>query len=209
MRMNQSRTANSKEVVEEQLRQSDPNYAKKKAEERHKKQLEKEEQAAEEGKDGLGIKEKAGAVPDGKSYLLETVEQVETRDAKKRKGNPDAFGWDVFNQDSLYRAHDKRLKHVQFDEKAYQEQMDKSQDDSAMFGGFGFQATEAGKERLQQAMDGIMAKKKDFSRRRMYVDDEDRTYINERNRIFNKKIQRAFGAYTEEIRQNLERGTAL
>ena len=34
-------------------------------------------------------------------------------------------------------------------------------------------------------------------------------YINKRNMVFNKKISRAFDKYTTEIRQNLERGTAL
>lgn len=34
-------------------------------------------------------------------------------------------------------------------------------------------------------------------------------YINKRNRVFNKKVERAFDKYTQEIQQNLERGTAL
>lgn len=34
-------------------------------------------------------------------------------------------------------------------------------------------------------------------------------YINDKNRSFNKRIDRAYGAYTAEIKQNLERGSAL
>ncbi len=34
-------------------------------------------------------------------------------------------------------------------------------------------------------------------------------YINDRNKHFNKKIERAFGEYTKVIKENLERGTAL
>lgn len=34
-------------------------------------------------------------------------------------------------------------------------------------------------------------------------------YINEKNRKFNKKVGRAYDKYTEEIRESLERGTAL
>ena len=47
-----------------------------------------------------------------------------------------------------------------------------------------------------------------FSRRRK---NRDETFgaINERNAHFNRKAERAFGKYTEEIKQNLERGTAL
>lgn len=39
--------------------------------------------------------------------------------------------------------------------------------------------------------------------------DTDVTYINKRNKVFNKKVARYFDKYTSEIRENLERGTAL
>ena len=52
-------------------------------------------------------------------------------------------------------------------------------------------------------------KSKQFSRRRQHQDSGDVNYINERNQHFNKKISRAFDKYTVEIRQNLERGTAI
>lgn len=47
------------------------------------------------------------------------------------------------------------------------------------------------------------------SRRRAFNEEEDVTYINERNMKFNKKVSRAFDKNTQEIRDNLERGTAL
>lgn len=40
-------------------------------------------------------------------------------------------------------------------------------------------------------------------------DDGEVTYINEQNKVFNKKINRYFDKYTAEIRANFERGTAL
>ncbi|KAJ3022255.1 pre-mRNA-splicing factor syf2 [Thoreauomyces humboldtii] len=52
-------------------------------------------------------------------------------------------------------------------------------------------------------------KRKQFSRRREHNEDEDVTYINERNMQFNKKIARAYDKYTAEIKGNFERGTAL
>jgi pre-mRNA-splicing factor SYF2 len=52
-------------------------------------------------------------------------------------------------------------------------------------------------------------RKEEFSRRRRYNDGADVDFINDRNAHFNKKIQRAFGQYTSEIKANLERGTAL
>lgn len=215
LKMNQGRAKNNKEVIEEQKRESDPDYAKRQEHFRHKRALaevtgEKKVSANGDGEDQEAA-EKPGTLPKGKDYLNDTVEHVEMRDAKKKKGNPDGFGWNVFNQDSLYRAHDKRLKHIEFDEQAYNDQKEKVelQGDTSMAAGFGFQPTEEAKDRLQEAMDKIVVKKKEFSRRRAFNADEDATYVNERNRHFNKKLQRAFGAYTEETRQNLERGTAL
>ena len=48
-----------------------------------------------------------------------------------------------------------------------------------------------------------------FSKRRKFNEGEDVTYINLRNYRFNKKISRAYDKYTEETKDNLERGTAL
>lgn len=50
------------------------------------------------------------------------------------------------------------------------------------------------------------AKKK---RERMEFEQEDVSYINQRNKRFNQKISRTYDKSTAEIRQNLERGTAL
>eukprot|EP00854_Cymbomonas_tetramitiformis_P027796 gene27796-34331_t len=52
-------------------------------------------------------------------------------------------------------------------------------------------------------------KRDTFSRRRKFYDERDVDSINERNAHFNRKIERSFGQYTLEIKQNLERGTAL
>lgn len=54
-----------------------------------------------------------------------------------------------------------------------------------------------------------MKKREKYSRRRAYDEDEDIDYINERNMKFNKKLERFYGKYTTEIKQNLERGTAI
>lgn len=71
-------------------------------------------------------------------------------------------------------------------------------------------------------------KKGKFSRKRLNEDEGDITYINERNRVFNKKVRHCFqpycfiltyslvvqiaryyDKYTSEIRASFERGTAL
>lgn len=64
-------------------------------------------------------------------------------------------------------------------------------------------------EKMVKELNDRAEKQKSFSRRRKYRDEKDIDSINERNEHFNKKIERAFGKYTLEIKNNLERGTAL
>ena len=53
------------------------------------------------------------------------------------------------------------------------------------------------------------AKRDEFHRRREHNGDADIDYINERNSKFNQKLDRFYSKYTKEIKDNLERGTAL
>ncbi|CAJ1351846.1 unnamed protein product, partial [Effrenium voratum] len=187
-------------VVEEQKRESDPGYSKKIAARKTAEDEKKEED--DKQKDSRTRKSN---LPEGKEYLEDSMEYAEKREAKKKKGNPDAFGWDVFNQDSLLRAHDKRLNQIQFHKEAYEKQkadIEANGEDGLQFAGFGFKPSQEAKDRLSAAMDKMAEKKKDFSRRRAYNDDEDRTYVNARNRFFNKKLDRFFGDYTEAARSH-------
>jgi pre-mRNA-splicing factor SYF2 len=54
-----------------------------------------------------------------------------------------------------------------------------------------------------------IAKRDKFSRRRKHDDDADIDYINERNMQFNKKLERFYNVHTKDIKDNLERGTAV
>ncbi|KAI6020214.1 hypothetical protein PISMIDRAFT_675050 [Pisolithus microcarpus 441] len=64
-------------------------------------------------------------------------------------------------------------------------------------------------DRLVSKLNRDVDKKAKFSRKRHNEDEGDITYINERNRVFNKKIARYYDKYTAEIRASFERGTAL
>ncbi|EIM87466.1 mRNA splicing factor SYF2 [Stereum hirsutum FP-91666 SS1] len=64
-------------------------------------------------------------------------------------------------------------------------------------------------DRVVSKMNKDIEKKRNFSRKRANEDEGDITYINERNRVFNKKIARYYDKYTSEIRASFERGTAL
>lgn len=52
-------------------------------------------------------------------------------------------------------------------------------------------------------------KREKYSRRRAHHDEADIDYINERNMKFNQKLARFYDPFTSEIKQNLERGTAI
>jgi len=68
------------------------------------------------------------------------------------------------------------------------------------------------KQAVDRMVDDLQAqadKRKNFSRRRMHNDEADIDYINEKNARLNKKLDRYYGEYTKEIKQNLERGTAV
>ncbi|PFH50831.1 hypothetical protein AMATHDRAFT_60296 [Amanita thiersii Skay4041] len=64
-------------------------------------------------------------------------------------------------------------------------------------------------DRMVSKINKDIDKKGKFSRKRLNEDEGDITYINERNRVFNKKIARYYDKYTAEIRASFERGTAL
>lgn len=69
--------------------------------------------------------------------------------------------------------------------------------------------TEDAIDRVVGKINKDIDKKGKFSRKRLNEDEGDITYINERNRVFNKKIARYYDKYTSEIRASFERGTAL
>ncbi|KAG1874185.1 SYF2 splicing factor-domain-containing protein [Suillus tomentosus] len=69
--------------------------------------------------------------------------------------------------------------------------------------------TEDAIDKVVAKMNRDIDKKGKFSRKRLNEDEGDITYINERNRVFNKKIARYYDKYISEIRASFERGTAL
>lgn len=66
-----------------------------------------------------------------------------------------------------------------------------------------------GPERLAQLV-GLQQKKRDsLHKPSIEKEGEDVSYINQRNAHFNRKMNRAYDKHTKEVRDNLERGTAL
>eukprot|EP00898_Chlorokybus_atmophyticus_P002207 jgi/Chlat1/2988/Chrsp2S04706 len=147
-----------------------------------------------------------------KRYLLHTEEQAEEQ-YKKRQKKPAAFGWDVFNQRSLYNAYKKRTQNVPYTPEDYEKikasQPEFYRDADSMQYGRDVPVPEENVDRMVAELEKRHEGRKEFSRRRRYHEERDIDSINDRNEHFNRKIERAFGKYTTEIKANLERGTAL
>jgi len=69
--------------------------------------------------------------------------------------------------------------------------------------------TEDAIDRVVSKLNLDIDKRAKFSRKRTNEEEGDITYINERNKVFNKKIARFYDKYTAETRASFERGTAL
>ncbi|KAK1939580.1 putative peptidyl-prolyl cis-trans isomerase [Babesia divergens] len=136
------------------------------------------------------------------------VEMQHKQSLKKEKAK--SFGWNVFNQDALYRANKKRLKEMSFNKAEYELQKAQLGDAFYQPNITSFQPTEAAKQAVTRNLEKQNKQREKFSRRRTFDDEaKDISYINQRNRVFNQKLDRAFKSHAAEIKQNLERGTAL
>ncbi|KAI5781198.1 SYF2 splicing factor-domain-containing protein, partial [Geopyxis carbonaria] len=63
------------------------------------------------------------------------------------------------------------------------------------------------KEAVDRLVSDLKKAEDQRMRKRKGGDDEDVTYINDKNKQFNQKLARAYGQYTKEIRDSFERGT--
>ena len=179
--MNEARKLNNRAVVEEQERLTEGvAYEKKRA----KDELWGEKRAVQASLEAQGMsKDKA-------KYVFESATSAGV--GKKRKGGEQVFGWDVFNEDSMYNAYFKRVKKFEKPPVAPKvEQPDRVQ-------------------AMAQDLESQIAKRAEFRRERMSIEGEkDIDYINDRNKVFNEKLERNFGQYAKHIKANIESGNAV
>ncbi|KAI3904413.1 hypothetical protein MKW98_014593 [Papaver atlanticum] len=147
-----------------------------------------------------------------KAYMLDTQEAAESK-YKKWEKEPAPFGWDVFNQKTLYNAYKKRTKNIECNLEEYNKMKEADpefyREASSLQYGKTPKISEDKIDKMVKELNDRDGKRKEFSRRRKFHEEKDIDSINDRNEHFNKKIERAFGKYTLEIKNNLERGTAL
>ena len=191
-RITEAKNLNNKAVIEENTNVQDVDKARK---------LKRQEWLQEREKTKKKLIEQG--VPENKLYTLESIHRNELqKEQAMKKAKNETFGWDVFNNEAYYRAHKKRLRDMPFDKELYEEQMKNGIDMSKI-------DTEERKNLLKNDIEQQQEKRNKFSRRRNFYEDQNVDYINERNRKFNKKLERFFGKDCAEIKANLERGTAI
>jgi len=203
MKRNEARKLNHQEVVEEDRRNKEP-----KNEEARKRKAEyiiKEEE------------ERAACLAAGKDWEIEklkhvTADQAEALDKRKRsKMNPDG-GFSNFEH-ATYRKYNGLVSNIHPDMEDYQQKKEKAGD--TWFATAGsivhgiHKDTPDAISKMALDVQKQKEKREKFSRRRRHDPDADIDYINERNMKFNQKLERFYGDYTKDIKDNLERGTAV
>jgi len=202
LKLNMARKANQLAIVAEKKREDAPEEPRGVSKQKW----------FEEKKRKVGKQLEANGLDMSKAYMLDTQEDAETK-YKKWEKKPAPFGWDVFNQKSLYNGYKKRAKNVEVNHEEYAQARatdpDFLRDGASLQYGKQVELPEANIDRMVKELEDRGKNRKEFSRRRKFHDERDIDSINDRNEHFNRKIERAFGKYTVEIKNNLERGTAL
>jgi cyclophilin family peptidyl-prolyl cis-trans isomerase len=190
LKVNKARKDNKREVAEEHQRLN----SKKNPDSRRKDFMERkaawEEDIKQRGEEG------------DEPWMHETAESFGYREKKAKSKKAAPFGWEVFNQDSLYNAHKKRLEETRKNEDLTVREVN----DLAYFEAH--EPSAADKERMAAELRATQERRGKFSRRRPHYEDKDVDSINDRNEVFNRKVKRDYDKYTAEIKANLERGTA-
>ncbi|KAL5009611.1 hypothetical protein ScPMuIL_011916 [Solemya velum] len=202
LRMNEARKMNHKEVVEEDRRNKLPKNFESK-----RKRVEWEE---EEEKKRKECQEK-GENFDRLKLLDVGADEAEKWDRKKKKRNPDPGFSDY--EAATYRQYSGLTKNMKPDMNDYNRQKEKMGDDFFptvnTMGMQQYKDTEEGVDKMVADLEKQIEKRNKYSRRRTFDEEADINFINERNMKFNQKLERFYGKYTAETKQNLERGTAV
>jgi Peptidyl-prolyl cis-trans isomerase (rotamase) - cyclophilin family len=204
MKINQSRQLNKKEVLSEGER-----LGSKEAHARYMKQVKKEEKTRKEqetmqihGKAYIGSeydKKEAKAMMQSGNESIYQVMKRETTDEKNMFSPKD-----YYNPEGQFRNYENSVKSIRPGNLI---PLRSNPDD--IHSEHGKQREREGAMRLASELKRRAQKAEKRKQKSVEFEGEDVSYINKRNKRFNEKIGRNYDKHTAEIRQNLERGTAL
>jgi cyclophilin family peptidyl-prolyl cis-trans isomerase len=208
MKMNQARQLNRQEVQKEGERLgSDEGKARER--DRIAKELKRQQAIDDQARnDNANILASQVGYENGK-FLLEpaakSMSRVQKREATLERNRFHVK--DYYNPEGQFRHYERSIKSIP-------KNIDRSETDTfdpimTATVGSSKAGSDDGPKRLADELKRRIEKQKESNRKRMEFEAEDVTYINKRNKHYNKKISRNYDTATAEIRQNLERGTAL
>lgn len=198
MKMNQSRRLNRTEVLSEGARLgSDEGKA---AEARRLRGMERKTKKANWKK----LSERTGGDA-SKAYLYETTSKSLAKATKKsERAISNRFEvTDTYNPEGQHRAYERNLKNLRKGTDAT-----KTTDTYDPLSGNYDDSKSTNTEGARILALELQSRSEKLKKRELEIGG-DVDYINKRNKKFNEKIERNYGKYTAEIKQNLERGTAL
>jgi cyclophilin family peptidyl-prolyl cis-trans isomerase len=210
MKMNQARQLNQQEVLREGERLGSVEGAAK----ARKRQMMQDKKAKEQewkARNSKAIEMAATSGVDGK-YLVEQADtSLKKALRKEEKAVANEFDInDYYNPQGMHRNYERNLKSLSHAAGPL------PQDGSDSISTFDptMHISDEKRERLgarnlANEMKRRIEKQQQSKRDRVEFEGEDVSYINQRNKRFNQKIARNYDKATAEIRQNLERGTAL
>ncbi|KAJ1654259.1 Pre-mRNA-splicing factor SYF2 [Dispira simplex] len=204
-RLTQSSQANRREIyAEHQRAHTDPRDQGRR--DRAKRQADillAQEQAREQGKDY-----------ERQRFWEYSVEDVEEWEAKQDAKAARIEGAKFASHDQWAgKKYHKLTEQIKPDLVAYHEDKARQQQDAATSSAavtgvlVQHKPSRKAEEKLVHQVQKNMERRKTLSREKRSGDDV--TYINDKNKRFNKRITQAYDKYTQEIRDSFERGTAL
>mmetsp|Transcript_20231 Transcript_20231/g.49626 ORF Transcript_20231/g.49626 Transcript_20231/m.49626 type:complete len:446 (-) Transcript_20231:165-1502(-) len=212
LKMNQARQLNKQEVLKEgeRLTSLEGAAAVRKRQMIKDKKMNQADWKAKNSK-AFGVAEAHGI--DGKHLVQQADSSLKAAFKKKAKAKANRFEMqDYYNSEGQHRNYERNLKSLHRAAVPLDESHTNSTDTFNPMS-IATNASDEARERegarnLANEMKRRVEKQKK-KRERMEFEETDVSYINNRNKRFNQKISRNFDKHTAEIRQNLERGTAL
>lgn len=117
MKKNEAINLNNKAVLDEEKQANDPEFL---------KRMKKEKWEAK--KKDLEEELKFKGIDENKIYLNQPALKYDGFESENKK-KKEVFGWNVFNDDTLYNAYEKRCKSISFYKDVYEKQMENKEED--------------------------------------------------------------------------------
>jgi len=207
MKMNQARQLNKKEVLREGERLGSVEGAAK-ARKRQQTQDKKAKDLEWKERNRKALEVAAAAGLDGKHLVEQADASINKAYEKEKKAVARRFHIkDYHNPQGMHRNYERDLKSLPHAAGALTDEPSGTFD--PILSNSDETREREGARNLAKEMKRRIEKQKKNKRNRLEFEGEDVSWINKRNKMFNQKISRNFDKHTAEIKQNLERGTAL